>query len=263
MRPLLGTFVELGASGPDDAALDAALAAGFAAIERAQALWSFQSPVSELSRLNQAGGEAVTQSRETIRLLWLARALTRLSDGLFNCTVGGALVAQGVLPDHGGPPSLPMGVAGDIELNGMQARLRRPVRLTLDGIAKGFAIDLAVSAMRRCVRAGWVNAGGDLRVFGEHALPVARRELDGSHTELGSLRQAALASSAVGHGDAQRFPGCIVGAQPPAIGVWSVVARQAWRADALTKVAALAPTAERSAWVQRLGGALLAPALPG
>jgi thiamine biosynthesis lipoprotein len=43
----------------------------------------------------------------------------------------------------------------------------------------------------------------------------------------------------------------------PHSGVWTVVARRAWRADALTKVAALAPAQDRLDTVQRLGGRLI------
>ena len=73
----------------------------------------------------------------------------------------------------------------------------------------------------------------------------------------------AMASSAVGHVDAQRFPGRIAGSRPATPGLWTVVARHAWRADALTKVAALAEPDAREGWVARLGGALLAPASSG
>jgi thiamine biosynthesis lipoprotein len=43
--------------------------------------------------------------------------------------------------------------------------------------------------------------------------------------------------------------------------VWSVIARQCWRADALTKVAALASASERAAIIRRLGGQLVLPVL--
>ena len=206
----------------------------------------------------------------TLRLLRVAAALTRASQGAFDCTVGGELVRQGALPDHGGTPALPRGEADDIEFGAGWARLRRPVRITLDGIAKGYAIDLAVRAMRSAgASAGWVNAGGDLRAFGDLALPVSRRELDGRITPLGALRNAALASSRAATPGAQpdddaRFPARIVAApgRAPSTGVWTVLARSAWRADALTKVAATAPAAQRAAQVQRLGGCLL-PAAGG
>ena len=136
MRPLLGTFVEAGARGPG---ADAAINAAFAATEQAQQLWSFQDSASELSRINAGGGVYVAASRPTLRLLALACALMRRTGGAFDITVGGQLVIDGVLPDHGGPAPLPRGQADDIELARGAVRLRRPVRLTLDGIAKGYA----------------------------------------------------------------------------------------------------------------------------
>lgn len=261
MRPLMGTYVELCV---EEGAASQALEAGFAAIEQAQAWWSFQDSGSELSRLNRSQGEAVPLRRATLALLRLARGLMQRSCQTFDCTVGGTLVAAGVLPDHGGLPPLMRGCAEDIELGQTWARLRRPVRLTLDGIAKGHAIDRAVTAMRRHgVRSGWVNAGGDLRSFGALALPVHRRELDGRLTPLGALRDAAVASSRAAFERDAAFPSMLVappGAEP-ARGIWTVLARQAWRADALTKVAATAEPARRASLVAALGGCLLLPEL--
>ena len=55
------------------------------------------------------------------------------------------------------------------------------------------------------------------------------------------------------------FPGCLIGplGNPPQPGVWTVLARTACRADALTKVAACAAPADREALVAALGGRLL------
>jgi FAD:protein FMN transferase len=261
MRPLLGTFVEIGvqADAPD-AELARMIDSGFAELEQAQALWSFQSGESELTRLNAAGGQVLRVHRRTVRLLRLARAMTARSEGLFDCTVGGTLVEAGALPDHGGTPALPRGEASDIELGEDWARLKRPVRLTLDGIAKGFAVDLAVGALRRHgAAAGWINAGGDLRAFGELVLPVSRREADGRLTPLGGLRSGALATSGAGLREPDRYPAMLLGrgARRLPRGVHSVLARSAWRADALTKVAAAAPARERAARVRMLGGCLI------
>ena len=261
MRPLLGTYVEVVACGP--AAADA-IEAAFASLDDAQAWWSFHAPDSELSRLNHAAGARVPLRPQTLRLLRLAMAVMRRSAGAFDCTVGGLLVRQGALPDHGGPAPLPRGRVDDIEIGNGWARLRRPVRLTLDGIATGYAVDLAIAALRRAgSAAGSINAGGDLRVFGALRLPVQRRELDGRLSSLGELRDAAIASSRAGEPGAvpdPSFPAQLVApvgrrAQP---GVWSVLARSAWRADALTKVAANTPAPQRDAVVRNLGGCLLA-----
>lgn len=258
-RPLLGTFVEIGvdANGAD---ADRAINDAFAAIDEVHRLMSFHAPDSDLSRLNRAGGRAVRLDPLTLRVLRLARAMMVASGGLFNCTVGGALVARGVLPDPGVNAPLPAGSAGDIVLDGETARLERPILVTLDGIAKGFAVDVAVARLRRHgMRAGIVNAGGDMRVFGDVTVPVHRRDAEGRLRPLGGLRAGAIASSRAGLPRDERFPGLILGddAHPPAMGVWSVVARAAWRADALTKVAALASDPERAALIEGLRGHLV------
>lgn len=264
MRPLLGTFVEIGFQPmPGD---ESAVRAAFAVIEEVERRLSFQNPESELSALNRGRGELISLSSLAVGVLRLARAMTVASGGLFNCTLGGALVRRGVLPDHGPREMLDAGDATDIEIRGRRARLARPVRLTLDGIAKGYAVDLAVRKLqRRGVRAGWVNAGGDLRVFGPLTLPVHRREADGGFRLLGELQEAALASSLVHDGTDPRFPGMILNTNGDTVtrGMCSVLARQAWRADALTKVAALAPASSRSALLDRLGGRLVEALSPG
>jgi FAD:protein FMN transferase len=77
----------------------------------------------------------------------------------------------------------------------------------------------------------------------------------------GDLCNAAIATSSVAARQDSRFPGTIVstGGRVPEIGTFSIAAAQAWRADALTKVAALTPRAERSAVIRRLKGMLVQP----
>ena len=54
-----------------------------------------------------------------------------------------------------------------IELSAKSVRFLRPLQLDLNGIAKGFAVDLAINALQNLgCAAGVVNAGGDLRCFG-------------------------------------------------------------------------------------------------
>lgn len=262
MRPALGTFVEVAARG--DSALPA-IEQAFSMMAQAQALWSFQDAASELSVLNSKPGQVVQVHRLSARLLKIARSLMIRTQGVFDCTLGGELVALGVLPDHGGVPALARGKADDIEMHGREVVLRRPVRLCLDGIAKGYAIDCAIHVMRCAgARAGWINAGGDLRVFGDVAVPVQRRELDGRLTDLGHLREAALASSRVAPvGDelSPDFPAYIIAPLDAKVqpGIWSVMAKSAWRADALTKVATVVPSEQREQIIAGLGACLLMP----
>jgi FAD:protein FMN transferase len=258
MRPLLGTYVEIGAQSAQTR-LAPAVDAAFEAIQQVQSLLSFHDAGSDLSRLNAAHGEEVMLRPHSLRMMRLAKAVTRVSSGRFNCTVGGTLVRKGVLPDHGIKNYLDSGNADDIELRGNKVRLRRPVLLTLDGIAKGYAVDCAIQVLQQHgVEAGWVNAGGDLRVYGDLILPVQRREMNGEFSALGGLRNAAIATSCVRKTPDADFPAWIVGAlHVPVSGIWSVLARTAWRADALTKVAGVASEHEREALIRDLGGKLI------
>ena len=197
MRPLLGTFVEIGVDGCE-ASAQSAINDAFASIGVIEALMSFQNPDSEISRLNRYPGEWQPLSRLSLRVLRLARAIGIASQNRFNCTVGGQLVSWGALPDHGPTARVDVGSPLDIELRSGAARLRRAVRVTLDGIAKGFAVDRAIEVLqRRGVASGWVNAGGDLRVYGDRALDVSRRGLDGTLEGLGCLRNGAVSTSFV------------------------------------------------------------------
>lgn len=261
MRPLLGTFVEIGINSyhnPTNS--EEAINAAFSAIQIIHNLLSFHKPSSELSLLNQSHGVAVKAHGHTLRVLCLAKGLMRASNGLFNCTVGGMMIAHGVLPNHGGDASA-SGHADDIEIHHGKVALKNNVKITLDGIAKGYAVDCAIAALKRNgIISAWVNAGGDLRVYGDMVLPVQRREIDGSFSALGSLQNSALASSQVSAVYDKDFPAKIVSdCNTPELGVWSVMSHYAWRADALTKVASLASAHERIEIIEKLGGKIVYP----
>jgi thiamine biosynthesis lipoprotein len=141
--------------------------------------------------------------------------------------------------------------------------LKRPVLITLDGIAKGFAVDGAIKILKyHGISGGWVNAGGDLRVFGSVQLPVQRRGLQGEFTDLGIFRNLALATSTRTLNRDPRFPGIILGSEEDFSGadtICTVSAPSAWLADALTKVAVLTPAILRHSMIAKLGGIQIFP----
>ncbi len=260
MQPLLGTFVEIGCESRNQQTQNAVQAA-FDTIKRLQHLLSFHARDSDLTRVNQANGRAVKVHFHTSRVMRLARAMTHESGGRFNCTVGGTMVSQTVLPDHGGAESKAIGDASDIVIEGSTIQLKRSIKVTLDGIAKGYIVDCAIAMLKRLgVKSAWINAGGDLRVFGNKVLPVNRRELDRSHTVLGGIQNAAIATSIVSEKYDIDLPGKIVSSDnSPHLGAWTVMAHSAWRADALTKVACLTDASQRDAFIARLGGVMVYP----
>lgn len=257
-RPLLGTRVEIGAAGNVPAAeLHHAVDDAFAVIERVERLMSYHDPASELSRINREGAvRPQRMHRDTCAVVRAALHFAALSDGAFDPCVAPWLEDWGLLPRHGAPHADHEASWRDVEiLDESQVRFRRPLRLDLGGIAKGYAVDQAVHALQRAgAHSVLVNAGGDLRVAGEEGETIALRSPQAPglvmHTLV--LREAALASSSACY-SRRRWAGGEVSALidprsgAPYVGAGSVSVRavDCMTADALTKIVLFA--APRSA----------------
>lgn len=239
-RPLLGTFVEVEASGLADPSLGRAVDAAFGAIERVHRLMSFHDPESDLSRLNRrAASEPIAVDPWTVKVLRKARLLFDATDGLFDCAVGYEAMQRGLLPLQG-LDHVEGGAYSAVEfLPNNRIRFSAKIGLDLGGIAKGFAVDRAVATLRaHGVHEALVNAGGDMRVIGETARPVYIRcpGEDRHIVQAGLLRNAAIATSAV---DTTVRKGAVERpalSAAPSDAAYSVVAPTCLLADALTKV---------------------------
>ncbi|MDP1645823.1 MAG: FAD:protein FMN transferase [Thiobacillus sp.] len=253
-RPLLGTLVEIGARGASAQALDAAVDQAFAAVQTIHDLMSYHDPASDVSRLNRAGADCITVHPHTWDVLAIAREVAQASDGCFDVSIAPELVRHGYLPRHADLARPAPGANWrHIELlPGHRVRLARPLHLDLGGIAKGYAVDCAIGVLQNAgVPAGRVNAGGDLRLFGDTAEPILVRH---PHTPtrllpLCQLSDGAVATSATYY-SSRRVRGRPVSPlidaatrQPCACGrSVSVLADRCIIADALTKVAYADPT---------------------
>ncbi len=203
-RPLLGTFVEISARGVSSTALHHAIDRAFAAIERVHRLMSFHDPASDISKLNRAkAGRVVRVHAWTHQVLRHAQRFAVASDGCFDITIAPTLVKWKFLPrlDPKIRPNESDANYQHIELlDGNRVRFHRNgMLIDLGGIAKGYAVDKAVAELKKCgVETGLVNAGGDLRSFGEKTYQVAIRDprLNGAASARLSLREHALATSA-------------------------------------------------------------------
>ena len=250
-RPLLGTFVEIRASGLEEPELQAAVNGAFSVVERFHQRLSVHEPASELSRLNrEAFARPFRVGRETLAILRRAQKLARESQGAFDPTVAPLLARWGFLP-----PTLRREPGGSwrdlVLLPESNVRFRRPLALDLGGIAKGFAVDAAIKSLKHSgVQSAVVNAGGDLRVFGSQPSTVCLRHPrhPQSFAQTIEVRDAALATSSpcftekrwraerVSHLVDPLSRRAITGA----VSV-SVCACECWLADALTKVVINAP----------------------
>jgi thiamine biosynthesis lipoprotein len=202
-RPLLGTFVEISIAGAPPAELEAAADAAFAAVATVHRLMSFHDEASDIGRLNRSAlAGALVVHPWTLEVLDIANDLCRRSAGVFDIAVAPVLQDLGLLPRHPRDPSpSEIGRGGDdaVErLSDGRVRLRDGVRIDLGGIAKGYAVDRAVEALRgRGIAEGIVNAGGDLAAFGPHPHAIHVRDPGRPQVPMCEvmLRDGAMASS--------------------------------------------------------------------
>jgi FAD:protein FMN transferase len=233
-RPLLGTFVEI------DCDRQEAIDGAFAAVEKVHRLMSAHELDSDLSRINRFAHLGPIELDPWTALV-IERALfwSKRSRGAFDVVrAGKAAIANRYLPRHPGQPEPDAAHWTWLELDGRSVRLLKPACLDVGGIAKGFAVDRAVDALRAagCDR-GLVNAGGDLRGFGAGPWPVSivdpltRRPVADVGVENGALATSAGLPRADGNLSFDHL-----GSSASQWISVSVIARTACDADALTKV---------------------------
>ncbi|HVI06446.1 MAG TPA: FAD:protein FMN transferase [Sphingomicrobium sp.] len=229
-RPLLGTFVEVQADH------EAAIEAAFDTIARVHRLMSAHDAHSDVSRINCFGHLGpIDVDLWTKSVLERAIFWSRHSEGAFDVVrAGKRAIETGYLPRHEGQPRPKASHWTWLEVQSQTVRLLKPGCLDLGGIAKGFAVDKAVEAMRSAgASMGLVNAGGDMAGFGDRpwrveivdpqrCRPVATVEL---------LCRALATSSILPGGACPHLPEL-----SPDLCCASVLAAQAIDADALAKV---------------------------
>ncbi len=261
-RPLLGTVVEIRVAnlGVATTRLHEAIDAAFDRVELVHRLMSYHDHDSELSRLNSCTARRAQHvDTHTYNVLSAAVYFAHLSAGAFDPCVADSLEEWGYLPAAPAASARRPASWRDIELlSGQRVRFRRPMRLDLGGIAKGYAVDLAVETLRGAdVSEIVVNAGGDMRVSGDrmHHVYLRHPQTPTAGVNPLHLQNDALASSA------PYFSRRVAGnrrvsalldprtREPYVVnnGV-SVRAKSCMAADALTKVVLFAPTsvAERA-----------------
>lgn len=231
LRIGMGTFIAVEAEAGAHSMRLSGVDAAFAAIERVATLMHPARTGSDLSAIQRAPiGTAVSVQPWTWEVLALSKRLNRASRGIFDPC----------LPDAAGR-------IADLECTTAHRVIAHaPLRIDLGGIAKGYAVDRAIAAMRAAgCDGGLVNAGGDLRVFGTRSHRIVCRDAaggdsvrrdQGNRRIVVQLRNAALASSAVGAAPPPEHRGYYHGVDRRAVrsGRIAVSAASAAVADALT-----------------------------
>jgi len=247
-----------------------------ARLERLESCWSRFLPTSDVCRMNEAPGQFVTVTPETIDVLEWAERFRRWSGGLFDATLLRELELAGydctfdVLARRASDPSSPPvdwrdedggdhSILFDRQNNAVASPPARGV--DLGGIGKGRAADLvAAQLVQNGALGACVNIGGDLRVIGEtpavDGIAVAVQEPFDPLDELTlvEVRNAAVATSA-------RTRRTWLGPDGPAHHLIDPHSRRP-AASPWVAVTAIAPTAtlaEVIAKVSFLGGDLVHP----
>ncbi len=246
-RPLLGTFVEIAARGRNDVDLERAIEAAFRVIEKIHRLMSFHDQRSDVSRMNRdAFPRGLTVHPWTWRVMKSAREFALASHATFDITVAPHLARWAYLPRHGYPFQAGANSRDIVLRKNCEIFFRRRVIVDLGGIAKGFAVDRGVAALKKNgATGGVVNAGGDLRVFGSTSEIVYLRHPADPTRPAGAvkLRQRAMATSGI-YFEQRRVRGAIVSPlldgrtgrccrKPISV---TVAAADCMTADALTKI---------------------------
>jgi len=172
---MMGTFAAITVIGPSRDEADDAISLAFDDMERAARLFDRHQDASPIGTLNREGWAADLDT-EVTALLGRSLRLGDTTKGAFDITVKPVVdLYQSAFAAHQAPPS-DAGIAGVLNLvdpgavriQGRTVRFAKEgMGVTLDGIAKGYAIDCGMKALeRRRIRHALINAGGDLRTIG-------------------------------------------------------------------------------------------------
>ena len=177
-RLIMGTFAHLKAIAKDPQTAKKCVDTAFAEIKKVDDLMSDYKSDSEISRLNRdAFGQAVKVSESTFEVLQKSAEFSRLSGGAFDITIKPLVeLWRSAAEANSVPDEAELQLASSkvgyeklyLDANEMTVRFAiEGMRLDLGGIAKGYAIDRAVEAMKTVgAVGGLVDVGGDIRCFG-------------------------------------------------------------------------------------------------
>ena len=175
----MGSELRLTAWAANEAVARSAFESVFAEFERLEALMSTWRPASDVVRINAAAGvQAVPVAAEVRDVLRQARQISEWTDGTFDVTFG-ALTDVWKF-DHDQDNSIPTAEAirarlplidyRQIEIDDRAGTVflkRKGMKIHLGGIGKGYAVERALTIVRRAgLQDFMIQAGGDLYVGG-------------------------------------------------------------------------------------------------
>jgi thiamine biosynthesis lipoprotein len=257
---IMGTRITVEVWADDAARADQANAAVLAAMRHIDETMSTYKPTSEVSQVNARAADGPMHiSKELFDLLVTAKEYSRLTEGAFDITYAsvGYLYdfRKRIHPDEAQiQAALPAVNYEHVLLDPAQQTVRfsqQGVRIDLGGIAKGYAVDCGIDALRSAgITHGYVAAGGDSRMIGDRfGKPWVVGIRDPTKSEGAVIARVPLVDAAIStSGDYERYfdEGGVryhhiidphTGHSASKVRSATVIARTATRTDGLSKTA--------------------------
>lgn len=197
-QPLLGTYVDITISGEaSEETLHSLCNDAYEAIFQVQELLSFHDPESQLSKINNLPVNTPLAIHPwTFEVLETALQISDLTQGVYDVTIGSTMVRKNLLPNIHKTQLTDQGNWQDIHLkkSDLTIQLDRPVTIDLGGIAKGFAVDKALTSIKSAqLKQAIINAGGDIKMLHPEGETIHIRAASGSNlTDHDFIKQPML-----------------------------------------------------------------------
>lgn len=246
-KSVLGSSIELSLTGDlDETELRDISVKGFEQMSRIEKIMSFHDEASELSMINRMAHESPLEiSPEMSDVLGLGLRLSALSDGYYDLTIGACLVENELLPKiFEGDRS--QSTWRDLVLEGRKLTFNQPAAIDLGGMIKGYLVDVVANALGETVDYS-VSLDGHqrMRPWAQKNVSIRVPDPDYFISLECPMEESAVATSAPCFHDRTNPIFCPYSREPVrASHSVSVFAESCMLADALTKVAFLAPLAK-------------------
>ena len=264
-RVRMGTYVSITGIHESRARVEDAVGLAFAEMDRLIAILSRHDTTTPLAVLNDHGrvtsapAELVDVIQHAVRFHGQTRGafditVAPLVDLFRGCAGADRTPSEGEIRDAIGRIGLdglrfghPAGDSSASDITRRDVRLRPGMRLTLDGVAKGYIVDRASDVLvARGVNSHLINAGGDIRASGHRpagrgwTIAIEDPEKKKNYTDVIRLTNGAVATSGdyeVYFDDERMFTHIVdprLGRSPRLATSASVIADTVMRADALS-----------------------------
>lgn len=213
---IMGTHIHMEVWHDAQPVAAAAVASALTELRRIDRLMTPYSTTSDVGQVNaRAASQAVEISAETFNLIRTAQAYSELSGGAFDITfaaVGHLYDLRNRVKPSAQQVAMALPAIGyrqlQLDTDHRTLRFTHPrMRIDLGGIAKGYAVDNAVAALRRHgIESALIMAGGDTAVLGnKNGKPwrIGIRDPRNAEAMVGALPIADAAVST--SGDYERF----------------------------------------------------------